>query len=447
MSIKHWDDWSLSEKGMKDAQRHREKIDEHIRKNVRNVISEESIITRKHGKTIKIPVRGLKDYKFIYGHGGDGITGGIGQGKGNSGDIISRRPKDGNSTGAGDQPGDDYMETEVDLDYLINIMFEDLGLPYIKEKTKKEHLVPVGWKFESISKVGIIPRIHKKRTLKETIKRTILYVNEIMKETKCLESDAHKALIQAFGDLNDAITIIKENKIDQSIDLGSFFIEDDDLRYKQIETEVEYHSNAAIIAMMDTSGSMTTDKKYMARSMLFWMSEFLKKSYNNVQIKFIVHTTDAKVVDEETFFRKGESGGTMCYTAFDLASYIIDTEYPLNAWNVYVIYISDGEDWDTSKTILSIKEMLTRNINMLGYCEINPQSDEDIPTPTASLSSLSSFHSLLDAIKKEFYFRITTDSGINFYKNDELRFLAGVIKNKTHIYPMLKHLLFAKKER
>ena len=442
MTIVSHDDWQFSEKGLKDAQRHREKVDEQIRKNVRNVISEESIITKKHGKKISIPIKGLKDYRFIHGQG-DGIAGGVGQGKGKGGDVVGRREKSNGSTGAGDQEGEDYMETEVDLDYLINIMFQDLGLPYIEEKTKKETLVPVGWKFETISKVGIQPRMHKNRTMKETIKRTAAYVNEIMDETKCSEADAYRALAQSYGDIEDSIKIIKENRLDSGINPDEFFIEDDDLRYKQLEEDIEYHSNAVVIAMMDVSGSMTTDKKYIARSMLFWMTQFLKKTYDNVQIRFITHTTNAKIVDEETFFRKGESGGTCCHTAFDLATYTIDTEYPLDTWNVYVVYISDGEDFDTGKTVSSVKDLLTRKINMLGYCEITPEYDEEGYTSPPVPSGM--YNTLLDVFKKEFSFRIKTDSGTNFYKNDELRFLAGVIKKKDQIYPMLKHLLFEKK--
>ncbi|MFO7935084.1 MAG: DUF444 family protein, partial [Bacteroidales bacterium] len=91
--------------------------------------------------------------------------------------------------------------------------------------------------------------------------------------------------------------------------------------------------------------------KYLARSMLFWLVEFLKKVYNNVEIKFIVHTTEAEVVDEESFFKTASTGGTYCSSAFEKANYIIDTEYPTDMWNVYCVYMSDGEDWDPSKTI------------------------------------------------------------------------------------------------
>jgi len=333
MPIADHPDWDFSERGKKDAERHRNKIDDVIRKNVKDVISEESIITKKRGRKVRIPVKGLKDYRFVYDYnkkgGGEGSEGdGVGQGKGKAGDVIGRRIKQGDKDGhgkPGNQPGEDYIETEVDIDYLIEIMFKDLGLPWIEEKTKARQLVPKGWKFETISKKGILPRLHKNRTMKEALKRTASFIGEIVNETNCTEDEANISLTQAKGDINKAIDIIKNGELDNSIE-PYVYIEDEDLRYKQIDEDVELHSNAVVIAMMDTSGSMTIDKKYLCRSLLFWLVEFLKKVYDNVQIKFITHTTDAKVVDEDTFFKKGESGGTYCWSAFDKASYLIDTE-------------------------------------------------------------------------------------------------------------------------
>ena len=138
-SIIQHDDWDLSDKGTKDAERHQEKIDDSIRKNMKDVISEESIITKKRGRKVRIPVRGLKDYRFVHGSN-DGQAGGAGQGEGEPGDVIDSQPKDGDGA-PGDQEGIDYMEAEVDIDYLIEIMFEDLGLPNLQEKTRKEQLV------------------------------------------------------------------------------------------------------------------------------------------------------------------------------------------------------------------------------------------------------------------------------------------------------------------
>jgi sporulation protein YhbH len=434
MSIVQHNDWDLSDKGAKDAERHQEKIDDSIRKNMKDVISEESIITRKRGKKVRIPVRGLKDYKFVHGSN-DGQAGGVGQGKGKPGDIIDQQQKPGGDPSDGpckEGEGSDYMEAEVDIDYLIQIMFEDLGLPWIEEKTRKEQLVPAGWKFETISKKGIIPRLHKKRTMMEAVKRMVMYVFEIMEETGCTEDEANRSLMQAHGDINDAIEVIKSGKLNGA-DPG-VFIEDDDLRYKQIEPDMEFQSQAAVICMMDVSGSMTRDKKYLARSMLFWLTEFLKKCYDNVAIKFITHTTTAKVVDEETFFMKGESGGTDCGSAFDLANYIIDTEFPLDQWNVFCVYNSDGEDWDPKGTVPKMKEMLDKKVNMLAYLEIKP--DEN----AWGWSNAT----LMKEIQNQWKFIETKTEGTSFFKNDEQHFLLGVIKDRSHVYPALKHMLFEK---
>jgi len=449
-AVVHHDDWSLSERGKKDAERHQKKIDDAIRKNVKDVIAEESIITDRKGKKVRVPVKGLKDYRFVHGKNskksGDGEgegegNGGAGQGPGKPGDVIGRRPKDGDGQGkgkAGNEPGEDYIEAEVDIDYLIQIMFEDLGLPWIEDKTTAHQLVPSGWKFDTISKVGILPRIHKKRTMMEAIKRNELFAAEIREVTGCNHDDALIALAQASGDINLAIKVIATAELDRSID-PYILIEDEDMRYKQIEQDYEIHSNAVVLAMMDVSGSMDTDKKYLCRSLLFWLVEFLKKVYNQVQIRFIVHTTDARVVDEETFFHKGESGGTYCWTAIEKALYLIDTEYPVEDWNVYAIYVSDGEDFDVKKTLDYIKELLNRNINMFSYNEIDI-ADDDRPAWADEGATL------LSDIKDTWEFVEEKESGTSFYKNEHLRFLASLLRDKTHIYPCLKHILFTKRK-
>jgi len=428
MTIVFQDEGELSEKGHKDAERHRQKIDKAIRENVRDVIGNESIITRKGKKKVKVTVKGLKDYRFIYG---DSNSAGVGQGEGEPGDIIDQRPKDdeGNGPQAGQEEGEDLMETEVDIDYLLQIMFEDLGLPWIEEKTKANKLVPKGWKFENISKVGIKPRIHKKKTMMESIKRNILTVSQIVKDTNCSRDDGNKALAQANGDINKAIEIIRNGKL--TCKQRRIFIDNSDFRFKQMEEDIEYHSNAVVIAMMDVSGSMGPEKKYLCRSLLFWMTQFLKKKYDFVDIKFIQHTTTAKVVDEDEFFNKAESGGTNCYTAFEKANYIIDTEYPLDEWNVYCVYVGDGEDWDNNRTITKIGEMLDKKINMLGYVEIDTEENPWNPGGT-----------LINTIKQTWKFTNHRELGTDFYRNNDKRFLLSVIKDKKHVEATLRHFLF-----
>lgn len=437
--VDHAGDWGLSERGIRDAARHREKIDEQIRKNVKDVIGEESIITNRGGKKVRIPVKGLKDFRFRHGINDDAQRGGVGQGKGKPGDVIARREGDGDSDGqkAGNEKGEEYMEVEVDIDYLIKIMFEDLGLPYIEQKTKADILIPSGWKFESISKVGIQPRIHKKRTLLESLKRTAAYVQEIIETTKCTQENAERALSQSQGNLEEAILIIKENRVDMAVNPDDLYLEDEDFRFRKIEQEYEVHSNAVIICMMDISGSMSPEKKYLAKSYIFWLNEFLKKTYNNVQIRFIVHTTDARIVNEKEFFTKGEWGGTRCHTAFDMATNLLEVEYPIEMWNRYVVYCSDGEDFDMGVTMNSTRTMIKKGLNMLTYLQI---------TPTSENGGLYGEGELLKQYRKDFNMIAYTCDGRTYFKNEQDHFLACEIKGKEDIYPALKSFLFKKKE-
>ncbi len=421
--------WPLSQRGIKDAARHREKIRETIRKNIADIIGDASIITRRDGQTIKVPIRGIKSYQFIFKRPGAG-GGGIGQGEGDVGDIIDRQLNpDGQPGQPGDEPGIDYLETEIDIEELIQMMFEDLGLPNLKKKEIIETLIPKGWKYNSIEKTGIIAHLDKKRSLKETIKRTASFVKELVDLTNRSELDCEKALAQAKGNLLEAEKILNENLL-----LGNesrIYIANDDLRFRTLTVDVEKQSNAVVIAMMDVSGSMGTIKKYLARSFYFWIVQFLKQIYANVQIRFIAHTTEAQLVDEYNFFHRGESGGTMCHTAYDLAIDLVEKEYPVDRWNCYCFLFSDGEDFDMNKTVESAKKLADMGINMLGYGEI-------LDGYTSGWSSSSTLmNSLITAFKADSY-------GDRIWISKTLPFIGAMINDKHQIYDILK--VFLQKE-
>src|SRR5690606_27831283 len=67
----------------------------------------------------------------------------------------------------------------------------------------------------------------------------------------------------------------------------------DDLRYHHRVTDTRTESNAVVLCIMDTSGSMDTMKKYLARSFFFLLYQFLCTRYQNVEIVFIAHHTEA----------------------------------------------------------------------------------------------------------------------------------------------------------
>jgi uncharacterized sporulation protein YeaH/YhbH (DUF444 family) len=113
-------------------------------------------------------------------------------------------------------------------------------------------------------------------------------------------------------------------------------------------------------------------EKYMARSFFFWMTRFLRSKYEKVEIEFIAHHTEAKVVSEEDFFSKGESGGTICSSAYRKALEIIEEKYQPSRYNIYPFHFSDGDNLtsDNARCVKLVGELMKVS-NMFGYGEVN----------------------------------------------------------------------------
>ena len=58
---------SIVDRAASDRARHKKKIDRAIKESIKDVVAEESIIGQNGKKKIRIPVRGLREYRFIFG--------------------------------------------------------------------------------------------------------------------------------------------------------------------------------------------------------------------------------------------------------------------------------------------------------------------------------------------------------------------------------------------
>lgn len=328
------EDWSLHRKGYQDQQRHQEKVREVIKQNLPDLVTEENIIMSDGKQIIKVPLRNLEEYRFIHNYQKHKH---VGQGDGSSevGDVLGQdSPKDNGKGGkggkAGDQPGYDYVEAEISIEELEDMLFDEMELPYIQEKDKEE-METESIRFNDIRKKGLMSNIDKKRTILENLRRNATAGTP-----------------------------------------GIHGISPDDLRYKTWEEIIVPRSNAVILAMMDTSGSMGAFEKYCARSFFFWMTRFLRRQYEKVEIVFLAHHTEAKEVSEEEFFTRGESGGTICSSVYQKALEIIDSRYSPSSYNIYPFHFSDGDNLtsDNERCIKLIGELMKRS-NLFGYGEVN----------------------------------------------------------------------------
>lgn len=328
------ENWTLHRKGYQDQKRHLDKVKKAIQNNLPELISEESIVMSDGKDVIKIPIRSLDEYKIRYNHEKSKHVG-QGNGKSQVGDVVANdgSKNAGKGKQAGDQAGSDYYEAEVSIVELEEALFKELELPNLEQRDQVQ-ITDEDIEFNDIRKKGLIGNIDKKRTI-----------------------------IAAF----------KRNAMEGNAEIMPIF--NDDLRFKTWDHVEKPQSNAVVLMMMDTSASMGTFEKYMARSFYFWMTRFLRTKYEKVDIEFIAHHTLAKVVSEGDFFSKGESGGTICSTAYEKALELISQKYNPSSYNIYPFHFSDGENMSSDNAkCLSLVEELMGICNMFGYGEVNAHS-------------------------------------------------------------------------
>jgi hypothetical protein len=333
-------DAERSDRAAGDRLRHRQKVREAIRENIADIIAEESIIGKDQDRIIKVPIRGIKEYRFIYGENAPGVA--QGDGSSQPGQVVGHRPGEGPAQPdrAGNRPGIDYYETDISLEELIDIMFEDLELPDLERKRLRELPANRVSKRKGYRAAGIRVRLDKRRTVIAKVKRR-------------LAAQHGHAITAEQG--------------------GRFPFHEEDLTYRHLVADFKEESNAVVLCIMDTSGSMDTMKKYLARSFFFLLYQFIRAKYRKVELVFIAHHTEAKEVTEEEFFHKGESGGTFISSGYQRALEIVAERYHPSLWNIYAFHCSDGDNFESDNAAaLRAAEELTEVCNLFGYGEIKP---------------------------------------------------------------------------
>ncbi|MDO8558338.1 MAG: DUF444 family protein [bacterium] len=345
-----------SDRGAEDRARHRELVRESVQENIGDIIGEEDIIGVSGNKKIRVPIRGIKEYRFVYGENG----GGVGEGKEGMepGDTFSKQGGKGRMPGpGGDDPGEEIYETEIFLDELLDIAFEDLMLPEEAKKRLREIEVEQHAKRYGYRKAGPPPRRSKKRTARERLKR------KKATERATLERAEDQALSPA-------------TPLDGQEE--HFPFHNQDLRYHYVKKTKRRESNAVVFCVMDVSGSMDITKKYLARMFYFLLYRFLKTKYARVEVVFIVHHTVAREATEQEFFHHVESGGTHISSGAIKALEIVDERFDPTVWNIHYFHCSDGENFehDNPAAIKAFRQ-LTDIANLVGYGEIKPETGFD----------------------------------------------------------------------
>jgi len=130
---------------------------------------------------------------------------------------------------------------------------------------------------------------------------------------------------------------------------------------------------------------MTAHMKDLAKRFFMLLHVFLTRRYTRVELVFIRHTDKAQEVDEETFFRSVETGGTLVSSAFVEMARIVKDRYDPASWNIYAAQASDGDNQpsDNEQTRELLKEAILPLCQYFAYVEVaDPNTDMSGPRST-----------------------------------------------------------------
>ncbi len=352
-----------------DQSRFKDIVKGKVKENFRRFVSHGEMIGKRENEFVKIPLPQIDIPNFRYG---PKQQGGVGQGQGEPGQEAGE-PGDGQGQ-AGSNPGEHILEVELSLDELADLLGEQLELPRIQPKGSK-NIDSTKNKFTGLAPVGPEGLRNFKQSYKKALKRYITSGTYNPKEP--------------------AIIPIRP-----------------DFRYKSFKKVVQPQTKAVVIYMMDVSGSMGDEQKEIVRLESFWINTWLKRHYKGLETRFIIHDAAAKEVDEDTFFRTSESGGTLISSAYKLAQQMIETDYPTNDWNIYPFHFSDGDNWsgeDTRLCVRLLKEFFLPNVNVFSYGQVESKYgsgqflkdlQKEFPgDERLTLSQVESKDKILDSIK------------------------------------------------
>jgi uncharacterized sporulation protein YeaH/YhbH (DUF444 family) len=197
------------------------------------------------------------------------------------------------------------------------------------------------------------------------------------------------------------------------------------LLYNRFEAVPQPSAQAVMFCLMDVSGSMTEDMKDLAKRFFLLLHLFLSRQYQHVDVVFIRHTSEAKEVDEETFFNSRETGGTVVSTALAEMRRVIEDRYPIDEWNIYAAQASDGDNYSSdSQTCL---QLLTEDIlpicQYFAYVEVYDPRQEEIFLSSLNVSELWKDYASVAPLRPNFAMKR--------------------VFSKSDVFPVL-HQLFAK---
>ena len=350
-----------------------------IKDAVRKAVGDRSIRDIEEGTDITLPRRDVTEPVFNHGPGGTRETVHPGNQEYVKGDRIAKPQNGGSGAGKGasaDGAGEDEFVFRISRDEFMNYFFDDLALPRLV-RTQLLADAPE-WKSRRAGFVseGNPTSLHVVRSMRVALGRRIAMGGDARVELRKLEQ--YLALLELLGDAPDAeLASVRADIAALRARLKRVpFLDPFDLRYRNRIREPVPTSKAAMFCLMDVSGSMDEARKDLAKRFFILLYLFLTRHYQQTDVIFIRHHTQAAEVTEDEFFHATESGGTVVSSALTLMHEIIRARYTSSEWNIYGAQASDGDNWqqDSSKCRELLDNKLLPLCRYFAYVQV---ADED----------------------------------------------------------------------
>jgi uncharacterized protein len=311
------------------------------------------------------------------------------------GDTLPK-PKTGageqGSQGAPDGEGEDDFRFTISAEEYLNVLFEELELPDLA-KTQLKDDATLRYHRAGHSASGAPSNLNLVRTMRRSLARRICLGRPKAGELEAIEAEiAELEARTEWGPQEEArlkAAMAQRDLLNARVRRIAY-IDPVDLRFNRFEAKPQPSAQAVMFCLMDVSGSMTEDMKDLAKRFFLLLHLFLTRNYKHVDLVFIRHTSEAKEVDEETFFNSRETGGTVVSTALAEMRRIIDERYAVEDWNIYAAQASDGDNYasDSAACLQLLDEEVLPICQYFAYVEVHDARQAEIFLASQNVSDL-----------------------------------------------------------
>ncbi len=370
-------------KSLGNRQRFMRRAKAEIRAAAREALKKRRIDQVDGGERISISTKSLREPSF--GLNGDTGTRDIvipGNQDFTVGDTIARPPAGGGSGSKGSPDGsgeDDFIFTLTREEFL-DLFFEDLKLPNLV-KVQLKSLKAAKLARAGFAKEGSPSKLNAARTMRNSLGRRMAMQRPSLARIQALEAELAAAEAELQLDTARIALLSEQLRRLQHLRKSVAFVDPIDLRYNRHERRPRPTTQAVMFCLMDVSASMTEPLKELAKRFFMLLNVFLKRHYQEVDIVFIRHTTEAQEVDETAFFEATSTGGTVISTALEEMRRVIAGRYPPSEWNIYAAQASDGHNVsdDMAICVEILQKQLLPVCQHYAYIEVREPGSSLVP--------------------------------------------------------------------